>query len=157
MLIKERKKVREHYSSIQALRGFFANLHRVRTAVRGTGVAAVRAPVVGLGVVVVVAVPLLPVVMMVMTMVTSATSTAAVVMVVVVLLLLTGRVMLLPQLLLRLVMLVMHWRLRCGLLLFFKCIFKSQVKKDSSLSDQVGSFTQLIQNQQYFAIHEIKY
>ena len=103
-----------------------------------------------------VAVPLLPVVVMVMTMVTS--SASAMVMVVV-MLLLTGRVVLLPQLLLRLVMLVMHWRLRCGLLLFHKCIFKSQVKKENILmwSDQVGSFTQLIANEHYFVIHEIKY
>ena len=77
-----------------------------------------RAAVVGLGVVVV-AVPLLPVVVMVMTMVPSVT--AALVMVVVVLLLLTGRVMLLPQLLLRLVMFVMYWGYAFGVLLLQKC------------------------------------
>ena len=78
----------------------------------------------------VVAVALLAVVVMVMTMVTSAT---APMMMVVVLLLLTGRMVLLPQLLLRLVMLVMHWKLRCGLLLFHKRIFNSQVTKESLL------------------------
>ena len=89
-----------------------------------------------------VAVSLLPVVMMVMTMVTS--SASAMVMVVV-MLLLTGRVVLLPQLLLRLGMLVMHWRLRCGLLLFCKRIFNSQVTKKSLLMciNMGVSFTQL--------------
>ena len=107
-----------------------------------------RAAVVGLGVVVV-AVPLLPVVVMVMmTMVTPA------MVMVVVLLLLTGRVMLLPQLLLRLVMLVMHWRLRCGLLLLHRLIFNSQVTKESFLMWIVwgASFTLLIPNQQQFVI-----
>ena len=108
-----------------------------------------RAAVVGLGVVVV-AVPLLPVVVMVMTMVTPA---ASVVMVMVVVLL-TGRVMLLPQLLLRLMMLVMHWRLRCGLLLFCKCVSIRKVTMESLVMwiNRGASFTQLIPNQQQFVI-----
>ena len=87
-----------------------------------------RAAVVGLGVVVV-AVPLLPVVVMVMTMVPSVT--AALVMVVVVLLL-TGRVMLLPQLLLRLVMFVVYWGYAFGVLLLQKCNVISPKKRLST-------------------------
>ena len=90
-----------------------ANLHRVRPAVCRTRVTAVRAPVVGLGMVMPVS-PAVAVVVMVMTMVASA-STATMMMVVMVLLL-TGGVMLLPQLLL-LMLMVLH-RLRCWLLLF---------------------------------------